>query len=427
MILRLLASALLFCTPLAVAPAHAADLVVPPGAQWNPQFDVATATDAWIQTLPAEQRAKSDAYFEGGYWLQLWNLLWGFGVAALLLMRGRARRLREWTERIFRRRWLQNLLYATAYLSLSQLLGLPLLVYQGWYRERAYGLSTQTFLPWFGEQALGFVLGTVVGAVFIAAIYALVRRMGRHWWIWATGLASVFGLMMLAIAPVFVAPLFNDYVSLPDGPVRQSLLSLARANGIPAQDIYRFDASRQTTRISANVSGVMGTMRISLNDNLLEQTSLPEIRLVMAHEMGHYVLNHIWRDLVYYSVLALGTFFLLHRLFEFVLSRWGPACGVADFADIAGLPLAMALLSAVLFVATPLFNTISRQAEAEADLFGVNAAREPQAMASVSMRLSTYRKTSPGPVEEFLFFDHPGGRARVNMAMQWLKENPPGP
>ena len=110
-----------------------------------------------------------------------------------------------------------------------------------------------------------------------------------------------------------------------------------------------------------------------------------------------------------------------------MLSRWGPACGVADFADIAGLPLAMALLSAVLFVATPLFNTISRQAEAEADLFGVNAAREPQAMASVSMRLSTYRKISPGPVEEFLFFDHPSGRTRVHMAMQWLKENPPGP
>jgi STE24 endopeptidase len=146
---------------------------------------------------------------------------------------------------------------------------------------------------------------------------------------------------------------------------------------------------------------------------------------VMAHEMGHYVLNHLWRHVIYLGLLALVMLLLLHYSFDRSLRRWGSRLGIRDRADVAGLPLALALFSILGILATPLISTIIRSAESEADIFGLNAAREPQAFASVAIRLASYRKLDPGPLEEFLFYDHPSGRARVRMAMQWLKENPP--
>lgn len=404
---------------------QAGELKIPDGAQWTPQFDVERATNAWIATLPADARARSDAYFEGGYWLPLWSTLWGVGVSLLLLSGRRAARLRDWTERVVRRRALQLLLFAACFIILSWLLGLPYSIYQDWYRERQYGLSTQTFLPWLLDALKSLGVSIVLGSLFLAALYAVVRRTGARWWPWATALTTAFMLFSIVIGPVFIAPLFNDYKPMPASATQASIMSLARANGIPAGNVYVFDASKQTTRISANVSGALGTMRISLNDNLLNQTSLPEIRAVMAHEMGHYVLNHAWRAVIYYFVFFLGLFLLLHRLIDATLARWGARWGLRDRADIAGAPMALALFAICALLASPVLNTITRQAEAEADLFGVNAAREAQGFASVAMRLSTYRKISPTPLEEALFYDHPSGRTRIHMAMQWLKENPP--
>ena len=400
---------------------------IPDAAQWSTSFDVNHATQAWLDTVSGAQRLQSDAYFEGGYWLLLWNLLWGLGIAALLLSGKRSARLRDWTERVAARRWLQTLLYAAVYLLLIWLMALPLSIYQDYFREHQYGLANQTFLPWFGEQCISLALLLVFGSIFIALLYGVVRRAGERWWAWGAALATLFVLLGVVVAPVFVLPLFNDYRPLPPGDTRNSILSLARANGIPADNVYVFDASKQTTRISANVAGALGTTRIALNDNLLDRTSLPEIRAVMAHEMGHYVLHHVWRSVVYLGVLSALALLLLHWTFDRLLVRWGARLGITDRADSAGLPLAVALLSILGLLATPLTNSITRQQESEADIFGLNAAREPQAFASVAMRLSSYRKLDPGPLEELLMYDHPRGRTRVHMAMTWLAENPPRP
>jgi STE24 endopeptidase len=399
-------------------------MLIPEAARWSASFDVNVATQAWLDTLSAAERAQSNAYFEGGYWLLLWNLLWGLGIAAVLLSGRRSARLRNWTERVTGRRALQTLLYAVLYLLLTWLLALPLSIYQEYFREHQYGLATQSFLPWFGEQCISLALLIVLGSPFIALFYWIVHRTGDRWWAWGAGLVTLYLAFAIVLSPVFIDPLFNTYKPLPDGATRDSIVSLARANGIPADNVFEFDASRQTTRISANVSGALGTTRIALNDNLLNNTSLPEIRAAMAHEMGHYVLNHMWRHVIYLAVLALAMLLLLHLSMDAVLRHWGSRLGVRDRADIAGLPLALALFSILGILATPLINTITRAAESEADIFGLNAAREPQAFASVAMRLTQYRKLDPGPVEEFLFYDHPSGRARVHMAMQWLKENP---
>jgi STE24 endopeptidase len=402
-------------------------LQIPDAARPGPNFDVDRATDAYINLLSPEQRAKSDAYFEGGYWLQLWNFLFGLAVSALLLVSGWSRRMRETAQRVSHRPWLYTAIYGVFWLLAVSALSFPLSVYTDFYREHQYALSTQNFGDWFMDQLKGLGVGLVIAPVVIMTIYAVVRRIGERWWVMAGVLGFFFSLFFTMFFPVFVAPLFNDYKPLPDGPVRTAVLSLAHANQIPTEHVEWFDASRQTTRISANVSGFAGTTRVNLNDNLMNKTSLPEIKAVMGHEMGHYVLNHGLRLTIYSSLVTLLGLWFINFSFGWAQNRWGRRFGVEGLGDPAGLPLVAALFAVFSFVATPLDNSITRQAEAEADAFGLNAAREPNGFAMSAMRLSTYRKIHPGHWEEIIFYDHPSGYERVHASMQWLKENQDNP
>ena len=253
------------------------------------------------------------------------------------------------------------------------------------------------------------------------------RRVGERWTWWATGATALFILFVIMVQPVFVAPLFNDYKPLPEGEIRGSILALARASEIPSDNVYWFDASKQTKAISANVSGLAGTTRISLNDNLLNGTTLPEIRAAMGHEMGHYRLHHgMWLTLGF--TLTFGVaYWVINRVFGQFQRRYGERWGVRQLADPAGLPLAFAIFTVVLYLLTPVTNSFVRTAENQADAFGLDAAREPYGFASISMRLASYRKIEPSALEEFVFYDHPSGRARVARAMRWLAEHPPAP
>ena len=402
-------------------------LQIPDAARPGPNFDVDRATDAYIGLLSPEQRAKSDAYFEGGYWLQLWNFLYGLGVSALLLVSGWSRRMRETAQRISHRPWLYTAIFVVFWLLSVSVLSLPLSIYTDFYREHQYGLSTQTFGAWFADQLKGLAVGLVIAPLVIMAVYAAVRRTGERWWVIAGGLGFVFSLFFTMMFPVFIAPLFNDYKPLPEGEVRTAVLSLAHANQIPTEHVEWFDASRQTTRISANVSGFAGTTRVNLNDNLMNKTSLPEIKAVMGHEMGHYVLNHGLRLTIYSSLVTLVGLWFVNFSFGWAQARWGRRFGVEGLGDPAGLPLVVVLFSVFSFFTTPLSNSITRQAEAEADAFGLNAAREPNGFATSAMRLSTYRKIHPGHWEEIVFYDHPSGYERVHASMLWLKENQDNP
>lgn len=425
-----MAAAVLIGLLLAAAPVDAqtaaapVQLVVPDAAKPGPSFSVERATRAWLDTLPADARAKSDAYFEGGYWLKLWGWLWGVGLALLLLVGGWSARLRSWAERRARGRWLQALLYSAGLILLLMVLTLPFTIYDDWWREHQYGLSNLTLGGFLLEWAKGLAITVLFAAPLLATIIAATQRSGGRWWVPATAITVVFLLFVSFVAPVFISPLFNRFQPLPAGPVRDSVLSMAHAHGVPADNVYWFDASKQTKRISANVSGLANTTRISLNDNLLNGTSLPEIKAVMAHEIGHYVLNHSLKlTLQTALVLALGFAFTQWATSR-LLARYGTRWGIRGEHDYAALPLIIALLSTWFFVMTPVTNSIVRTAEMEADLFGLSAGREPHGFASAAMRLATYRKLEPTPLEEMLFFDHPSGRTRVHAAMRWFAENP---
>jgi STE24 endopeptidase len=388
-------------------------------------LDPAAATQAWLATVPSDEREKSDAYFEGGYWMILWDFLLAVAISIFLLASRISGRLRDFSQRVTRFKTLQVACYALPYLVIVYVLSFPLNLYENFFREHQYGLATQSFLPWFREQLIGLVIAIIGGTVVLIVLYAVFRRAPRTWWIWGTLVAVIFAFILVFIAPVFIEPLFNSYKPLTNPEVRDPILAMARANQIPVKQVFEVDASRQTTRVSANVAGVLGTTRIALNDNLLKQCTLPEIREVMAHEMGHYVLNHGAKLLTYFGIFVLIGFALTRALFDAAVRRWGGRWGVRGIADPAGLPLVVLILSALVFVATPFLNTVVRVTEREADAFGINTSREPDGMAKVALKLGAYRKLDPTPLEEFIFFDHPSGRARIRMAMDWKSAHLP--
>ncbi|MEP2669496.1 MAG: M48 family metalloprotease [Cyclobacteriaceae bacterium] len=311
----------------------------------------------------------------------------------------------------------------SSYFLVAYVLSFPLNYYENFYREHQYDLSNLTFGAWMGEEITGLIIMMIFGSILMVVLYMAMRKVKEKWWLWGGFITFFFLVLILFIAPIFISPLFNEYKSLEEGSIRNEILSMARANSVPADNVYQFDASKQSDRISANVSGIGSTIRISLNDNLLNRCTPEEVKAVMGHELGHYVLNHGPEDLIYFSIIFIIGFAFVNWSFQKAVNKWGDKWNIKDISDVAGFPLFVALFSIYMFLATPFLNSVIRSAEMEADVFGLNAAREPDGFASVAMKLSEYRKISPGYWEEIIFFDHPSGRTRVHTAMKWKAEN----
>lgn len=388
-----------------------------------PAYDAEAATDKYLARVGGAARARSDAYTEGGYWLILVDLIYALAVAGLLLWLQISARIRDWAEDRTRSRTYQVMLYAGCYVLIVAAAQFPLALYEGFFREHAYGLSNQSFLQWLGDYGTGLAVTLVAALIVLPVLYAAIRAAYETWWLWGASITIVFFVIFLVIYPVFVAPLFNHYAPLPNGPLKQDILSLARANGVPAGDVWVADESRQSNRISANVSGFLGTTRISLNDNLLHNGSHDEVLAVMGHEMGHYVMGHTTRLLLLTGLVTILGFAFLNFGFRLATGIFGGNWQVREVSDVAGLPLLAALGSLYLFIMTPAINTISRTTEMQADYFGVNAVRKPDAFATTILKLSSYRKLDPGPWEEAVFYDHPSGRTRIHTMMVWKKEH----
>jgi STE24 endopeptidase len=396
---------------------------VPAEAQASSHFDATAATNAYLAQIPPDKTARSDAYFEGGYWLILWDFIYAVVVSLILLNLRWSARMRDLSEKVTRFKPVHTFVYWLQYLVLTTILFFPLSVYEDYLREHKYGLATQTFGPWMGDQLKNLGVNLVLGGLLAMLLFGVVRRFQRTWWIWGAVVTIAFSVFTILIAPVYIVPIFNKVAPLNNPKIVDPIISMARANGIPAKNVYEIDASRQSTRMSANVSGFANTMRITLNDNLLRRGSPEEIQAVMGHEMGHYVLNHIYKDILFLIILIVLSFSYLFWGVQWALSRWGEKWQIRGIGDTAVLPLVVLLASVLGFVITPVMNTWTRTQEYEADMYGLNTSRQPDGFAQGAIHLGEYRKMSPGPVEEWIFFDHPSGRNRIYAAMRWKAEN----
>jgi STE24 endopeptidase len=383
------------------------------------KFDPVKATNAYLAQISGAARQRSDSYFEGGYVLILVDTIYSIAVSALLLWSGISVRMRNIAQRLTRSRFFQVPIYVAMFVIITTILTFPMTVYEEFLREHAYGLSNQNFGQWFGDFAIEFGVQLVIFAIALTLIYAVIRAAPRMWWAWGTVVAFVLIAGISTVEPVFIAPLLNHYTPLAESPIKDKILALAKANGIPVDNVYEFDASRQSKRISANVSGMFGTTRVSLNDNLMNRSGPREILAVLGHEMGHYVLNHDLIGLTWFGLVILVAFLFLQWGFGVLAGIFGGNWNVRAIDDPAGLPVLSALIALFFFFATPVTNTITRTLEAQADIFGLNAARQPDGFATATLKLSEYRKLDPSPLEEFIFYDHPSGHTRIWTAMRW--------
>lgn len=380
-------------------------------------FDPDVATREWLATMGPEATARSNAYFEGGYIIQFVGPILGILISFALLALGWAKGVRTWLEKTVKFYFLVALGMALFYNLVSTALTFPFSYYVGFMREHEFGLSTQNFSEWFIEYLQASAIGLAIGTIAIAILYLIIRALKRTWWLWGAVATIAFAIVGQLVYPVYIAPIFSSYTPMQAGELRDDILHMAQANGVPAHDVLVFDVSRQSNRVTANVSGFADTTRISLSDTLIERASPGGVREVMGHEIGHYVLNHTVSILVMFGLVYAIAFALANIIFK-ALSK-GERWGVRDVADPAGMPLLFAVLTFLFTLATPIQNNIIRFHEHQADIFGLNASREPDGFAETALLLSEYRKMEPSPFELWFFYDHPSGYQRIHMAMQW--------
>ncbi len=386
-------------------------------------FDAAAATAAYLAELSPEGHLKATHYTQGGHWVLLWGWLMGVAVAFVILRVGVLHRLRQNIDGTRRRPILASAAVAFAFLALSWLLGLPWSIYADWWREKQYGLNNQSLPGWLGENLMSAVISTLVVGAFLVMLYALVRRAPRTWWVWMAGIAVVFVVIGQIVAPIAIEPLFNKYTPAPPGPVRDEVVALAGAAHVPSDKIYIYNGSKQSNRYTANVSGLFGSARVAMSDTMFQKgADLAEVRGVLGHEMGHYARGHVIWGAVFAALTAIAAFALIQVLFQ-------PAADllraeVVSLADPAGLPVIMIILMTLGFLATPLQNTFTRWQEADADHFSLVVANEPDGLSKALVKTIEYRADSPSALEEFLFYDHPSVRHRVQAAMDWKAAHP---
>ena len=383
------------------------------------QFDPAAATAAYLAQLPPEAHAKAVAYTQGGHWLLLWGALVTILVGLLVLRSGLLVRLRARIEGRKARPWLAAAAVLALYALLETLLTLPWTIYSEWWRETAYGLTSQPLGGYLAELTLNTFIVLIVSVLLFSLLYWLIRRTAERWWLWGGGLVTGFIIVMMVLAPVFVQPLFNTYREAPAGPVRDAIVEMAVAGGVPHDKIYIYDGSKQSNRYTANVSGLFGTAQIAMSDVMFAKgADLAEVKAVVGHEMGHYVHMHsIWMALTF-GGLALVSFFLIARLFTPVFKLTG-AKGVTGLSDPAGFPAISIILAVLGLLGAPIIFSVTRAVETDADRYSLQHVNEPDGLARALVKTIEYRAATPSKLEETLFYDHPAVGSRVRMAMDW--------
>jgi STE24 endopeptidase len=380
-------------------------------------FDPAVETARYIDSLGPEALQKAASYTSGTHWLMLGGLIVTALVTWIIVRTGLLDRL---SNRLEKSGWgLRTLLICTAFFFLSALISLPWGLYEEWGFERGYGRTSQPLGDFLAQDAIGIALSSVLGGLFFLGVYALIRRTGKSWWLWSGGLTAFAAAATILLSPVLIEPIFNDYKPVPEGPVRTALLEMADEANIPHDRVLMFDGSRQSNNFTANVSGVFGSARIAISDVAMKQASLDEVKAVTGHEIGHYVLGHVWRIVFLFAGLAMLGFFLADRLFDRVAALFG---STAKVGDAEGLPVLLFIVSVLGVLAQPVLNSVTRMGESEADAYSLRNVNLPDALAGALVKTAEYRYPRPSAFEEIAFYSHPSVERRVRRAMDWKAE-----
>lgn len=344
-----------------------------------------------------EPGEKALSYHRSGIVLWIVNVLWGLLIPALFLFTGFSARIRDWAKSIGR--WWFFVIggYFAIFLIFNFVIDLPLSYYQGYARQHAYGLSNQTLGKWFGDQLKGLLIGIVVGSLFLWIPYLLLKKRPRRWWLYTGLLAIPFLILAILVQPVWIDPLYNKFGPMKNKELEAKILALTERAGIEGSRVYEVAKSEDTKALNAYVTGLGATMRIVLWDTIIAKLDEDELLFVMGHEMGHYVLGHVWKSILFFSLLIIATLYAIHRTAGWLIDKFHRRFGFTELSDIASLPLIILLFSAYFLIVAPVALAFSRHNERESDRFGLEITRNNRAAATAFVKLQQENLGVPRP------------------------------
>jgi STE24 endopeptidase len=363
------------------------------------------------------------------------NLLWlvrqsvALAIPAIVLCSGLSARIRNLAWRLGRKWFFSILVYFVIYSVLQWAVEFPLAFYAGYMRQHAYGLSNQTILKWLWNIVVEGAVGLAFGSLLIWLPYWFIHRSPQRWWLYTAILSLPVMFFVMLVEPIWVAPLFNRFGPMGDKQLEGQILSLAAEAGIEEGRVYEVDKSVDTNAVNAYVTGLGSSKRIVLWDTLLAKLSPREVRAVMAHEMGHYVLNHVLQGLLVGFCGILVAMYFVHRAATYLLRIGRHRLGLDQLSDVASLPLFVLLIQVVAMVMVPLGLAFSRHIEHEADRFALELTRDNHAAATAFVRLQSENLSNPRPGMVYTLFrgSHPSLAERIEFANEyrpWEKGQP---
>jgi Zn-dependent protease with chaperone function len=352
------------------------------------------------ETQPVEVPApteKAISYYQSGNALWVADQVWSLLLLVAILATGFSARLRDWAWRIGRKWYFALAVYFILFSILTGIIDLPRVYYEGFVREHAYGLSNQTIQKWWSDQLITLALSCIIGPLVVWVPYLLLRKSPRRWWLYSALALIPFIIVGNLVAPIWISPLFNKFEPMQDKALESRILALADRAGIEGSRVFQVNKSVDTKTLNAYVAGLFNTKRIVLWDTIINRMNERELLVVMGHEMGHYVLGHIWQLVALSSVMIMASFYAAYRTAGAVLSRYGRRFGFATLDDFASLPLILLLTNLFALVVTPAQLGFTRHIEHEADRFGLEITQYNHSAATAFVKLQTDVLAVPRP------------------------------
>ncbi len=365
-----------------------------------------------LQNAIKYQHAKNTLYFlDQGYTVLFLVLFLFLGLSAFL---------RRQIEKITRKRFWVVAFYTVLFLILAFIVGFPF-SYYGFSLEHKFELSNQTFGAWFGEELLSLVVLAIIALIAVEGIYLALKKAPRTWWIYVSVVFVLFTVVLVNLAPILIMPIFNVYTPLPEGELRDRLVNLSHKANVEVEDIFTMDMSKQTKKANAMLTGLGNTKRIVLGDNLVKEFSTDEIEVVMAHEMGHNFFHHIWQGILFSSIIMAIGFLIIHLMGPGVIAKFRSRLKIDNMADVASLPLILLIFTVFGIITMPIFPAFSRHMERQADKFALDMTHNNKAFVTTMEKLAYMNLSdpNPGPVIEFLLYDHPPISKRIKFAQEY--------
>jgi STE24 endopeptidase len=356
------------------------------------------------------------------------DFFYGIAILLLILGTGLSARMRDFASRHIRWPFVAAMLYFVLLSLVLTILTFPLDLYGGFIVPHQFDLTNQSFAAWMGDFGKAVGVNLVIFTPLAAIALVIIRRV-RRWWI-ALWLGSIPLVVLGVLAqPLIIDPLFNDFRPLQDASLRQALLDEASRAGIEHSRVYEVDKSKQTKEMNAYVTGIGPSARIVMWDTLLAKLDRDEIIAVMGHEMGHYVLKHLWQGISFGIAISFLGFLIAQRLFEWGLARWGTRWKIDSRADPAAIPWLLAVSSILAFLLSPVYSGYSRHIEHQSDVFGLELTHLNEAMASSFVKFAEDSKADPRPPRfiEWWRYSHPSLGRRIDFVLAykpWEKGHP---